>query len=183
VSFLEGATESSTTIAILDEGFSLLAADVFVNAFGPGPHGGTAPPLLLIPAGAFVKSYFVHFDPVGFASATGAVFFEPGETIIGVQTHTPLLYATDAPLGHPLATYPDAFIEFRAFETLPGVDTVTLPIDMASASFSLFAELGVDHARIITAAAIPEAAVGAYVGLAIVVAGVVRGIRRAARGR
>jgi len=99
----------------------------------------------------------VHFDPVGgsFATLTGAVFFDPGETIIGVQTHTPLLYATDGPLGEPMATYPDTFIEFRAFETLPGTDTVTLPPDMGSASFTLFAELGVDEARILTFA-VPE---------------------------
>jgi hypothetical protein len=164
-SFIEGATESSTEIFILNEGLTLLTEEVSVNAFGPGTHGGTAPPLLSIPAGSLVHSYFVHFDPVGgsFATATGAVFFEPGEIIIGVQTHTPLLYDADAPLGHPLATYPGTLIEFRAFETLPGVDGVTLPIDMASASFTLFAELGVDHARIITTA-VPEAGAWLLVG-------------------
>ena len=157
VSFLEGDTESSTVIAILDEGISVLPGDVFVNAFGVGIHDFTAPPYLLVPAGTRVQSYLVHFDPVGasFATLTGGVFFDPGETIIGVQTHTPLLYTTDGPLGDPMATYPDVFIEFRAFETLPGTDTVTLPPDMGSASFTLFAELGVDEARILTFA-VPE---------------------------
>ncbi len=157
VSFLEGATESSTSIVILDEGMTVLPSDVSVNAFGPGTHDGSAPPYLMIPAGTLVNSYLVHFDPIGstFTTLTGAVFFEPGETIIGVQTHTPLLYSTDAMLGDSMATYPDTFIEFRAFETLPGTDTVTLPIDMGSASFTLFAELGVDEARILTAP-VPE---------------------------
>jgi hypothetical protein len=57
-----------------------------------------------------------------------------------------------------LATYPGAFDMFRAFETLPGTDTVTLPVGMGSASFTLFAELGVDQARIITSPVIPEPA-------------------------
>lgn len=152
ISFETGASESSSVIAILDEGEHTLLEDVFVNAFGPGTHGGTAPPLLPIAAGTLVRSYLVHFDPLGgsFGSLAGEVFFVPGEFIIGVQTHTPLLYATDPVLGDPMATYPAVFDDFRGFETLPGPDGVTLPIDMTSASFSLFAELGVDHARIIT---------------------------------
>jgi hypothetical protein len=157
VSFLAGETESSSTIFIFDEGTTLLTEDVFVNAFGVGTHDGSAPPYLIIPAGTRVNSYLVHFDPVGtsFTTLTGTVYFEAGETILGVQTHTPLLYATDGLLGDPSATYPTAFDEFRAFETLPGTDTVTLPVAMDSASFTLFAELGVDQARILTYA-IPE---------------------------
>lgn len=154
VSFEPESFESSSTIAILDEGSSVLPGDIFVNAFGPGIHDGSAPPYLLIPEGTRVRSYHVHFDPDGgVVSLTGSVFFEPGETILGVQTHTPLLYDTDPFLGHPDATYPAGFIEFRAFESLPGTDTVELPFDMTFATFSLIAELGVDHARIIT---IPE---------------------------
>jgi hypothetical protein len=169
VSFVSGDTESSTTIAILDEGVSVLPADTFVNAFGVGVHDGTAPPYLLVPMGTRVHSYIVHFDPIGssFATLSGSVFFDPGETIIGVQTHTPLLYDTDAPLGHPMATYPP-FMEFRAFEFLPGTDTVTLPPGMASAAFTMFAELGIDQARILTTPAIPEPATLALFGLAAV---------------
>lgn len=158
VSFATGATESSTSIAILDEGITVLASDVELNVYGVGVHGDNPPPYLVVPAGTRVQSYLVHFDPIGssFATATGAVFFEPGETVIGIQTHTPLLYTTDGPLGHPLAMYPGVFDAFRGFETLPGTDTVTLPPGMGSASFTLFAELGVDHARIITSPVIPE---------------------------
>jgi hypothetical protein len=179
VSFTTGATESSTSIAILDEGITVLASDVEVNAYGIGIHGDDPPPYLIVPAGTRVQSYLVHFDPVGsgFATATGAVFFDLGETIIGVQTHTPLLYTTDGPLGHPLATYPGVFDAFRAFETLPGTDTVTLPPGMGSASFTLFAELGVDHARIITSPVIPEPS-----SIALLAAGLI-GISRLSRRR
>ena len=126
-------------------------------------------PYLTVPSGTRVHSYFVHFDPIGgsFATLTGAVFFDPGETVIGVQTHSPLLYGTDGPLGDPMATYPGTFDMFRAFETLPGTDTVTLPPGMASASFTLFAELGVDHARILTAP-VPEPSSIAVLGLVFI---------------
>lgn len=152
VTFLTGATESSTKIFILDEGIKATTADVEVNCYVPGVHGDTPGPYLIIPAGTVVNSYLVHFDPLGagFATVSGSVFFDPGEMIIGVQTHTPLLYTTDAMLGHPLAGYPGVFDAFRGFETLPGIDSMTLPPTMDSASFTLFAELGVDHARIIT---------------------------------
>ena len=180
VSFVEGDTESSTSIAILDEGVTVLSSDVSVNAFGVGAHGDSPPPYLVVPSGTPVHSYFVHFDPVGgaFATLTGAVFFDPGETVIGVQTHTPLLYTTDGPLGHPLATYPGTFDMFRAFETLPGPDSVTLPPGMGSASFTLYAELGVDHARILTSPAVPEPSSFALFGV-----GILGMIRRAYRNR
>lgn len=164
VSFVEGATESSTSIVILDEGVVTLSAAVLVNAFGVGTFGGTVPPLTSIPEGTLVNSYLVHFDPVGggFATLTGDVFFEPGEVIIGIQTHTPLLYAADPIVGDPAATYPP-FMEFRGFETLPGPDSVTIPPGMASASFTMFAELGIDHARIFTAP-VPAPAAGWLLG-------------------
>ncbi|GMV24266.1 MAG: hypothetical protein AMXMBFR58_02970 [Phycisphaerae bacterium] len=151
-SFVTGENESSSAIAILDEGLTLLPSDVELNVYTPGTHGDNPPPYLIVPAGTLVQTYLVHFDPTGtsFATLTGSVVFEPGEVIIGLQTHTPLLYVTDPLVGHPLATYPAVFDDFRGFETLPGPDSVTLPLTMASASFTLFAELGVDHARIFT---------------------------------
>jgi hypothetical protein len=170
VSFVTGATESSTSIAILDEGITVLSADVELNVYGVGVHGDDPPPYLVVPAGTRVQSYLVHFDPVGssFATLTGAVFFDLGETVIGIQTHTPLLYTTDVPLGHPLATYPGTFDAFRGFETLPGPDSVTLPPGLGSASFTLFAELGVDHARILTAP-VPEPTSFVVFGLVFIV--------------
>ncbi|MDP6545343.1 MAG: PEP-CTERM sorting domain-containing protein [Phycisphaerae bacterium] len=156
VSFLEGDTESSTIIGILDEGITFLSAGIFVNAVGPGTHTGSSAPPILIPAGAMVHTYIVHFDPAGgLASLTGSVTFDPGETIIGIQTHTPYLDTSDAVVGDPSATYPTGLLEFRAFETLPGTDTVTVPPGLGSASFALFAELSIDQARIVT---IPEPA-------------------------
>lgn len=151
----EGITESSSTIYIIDEGVSIVPAgppDLFVNAFGPGPHGDSFPPSLMLPPGAVFNTYLVHFDPAGgTVSLTGTVTFDPGETIFGIQTHTPLLYTTDGPFGHPDVTYPGAFISTRAFDTLPApADVVTIAGDLNSAIFALTAELGVDQARIFT---------------------------------
>ncbi len=151
ISFLEGATESSTAIRILDEGTSVLVGDIAVNAVGPGTHTYSAGPPLTISSGSLVHSYIVHFDPDGgVVPLLGSVTFDVGEFIIGIMTHTPYLDFSDAEVGHPLAVYPTGLLEFRAFETLPGTDSVTIAADLNSASFSLIAELGIDQARIIT---------------------------------
>jgi hypothetical protein len=151
----EGFTESSTTMFIIDEGVSMVPPgppDLFVNAFGPGMHGGSFPPSLMMPSGTLFHSYLVHFDPAGgIVSLTGSVTFDPGELIFGIQTYTPLLYTTDGPFGNPLVTYPAAFISTRGFDTLPApADMVTIAGDLNTATFSLTAELGVDQARIFT---------------------------------
>ena len=157
VSFLEGATESSTLIGILDEGVTVLPLDIFVNAVGLGTHTGSSGAPIAIPAGSMVHTYIVHFDPNGgVVMLTGSVTFDPGETILGIQTHTPYLDLADAVVGDPLATYPTGLLDFRAFETLPGTDKVTVPPSLDSASFTLIAELGIDQARIVTL--VPEPA-------------------------
>ncbi len=76
-----------------------------------------------------------------------------------------------------MATYPDTFIEFRAFESLPGLDTVTLPPGLGSASFTLFAELGVDQARILTSV-VPEPGAWLLVAIVGVAAGAAHYLRR-----
>ncbi len=166
-SFVEGALESSTEIVILDEGSKSLPVDVTVNAFGVGVHDGSTASLTTVPGGTLVHSYIVHFDPIGggFATLTGAVFFDPGETIVGIQTHTPLIDSTDAIAGHPTPTYPTALYATRGFETLPGTDTVTISPGLVSASFTLFAELGIDQARIFT---VPEPSSVALLGVGVI---------------
>ncbi len=152
-SFADGVLESSTEIVILDEGTTVLPGDVVVNAFGPGVHTGSIASTTIIPGGTWVHSYIVHFDPDGgVVTLTGDVFFDPGETIVGIQTHSPLLDFTDAIAGGPPPIYPTGTLT-RGFETLPGTDTVTIAPGLASASFTLIAELGIDEARIFT---VPE---------------------------
>ena len=175
VSFLEeGVTESSTEILVLDEGTTILPGEIFVNAVGSGLHSGSAGAPVAIAAGTLVHTYFVHFDPAGgVVTLTGEVFFDPGETILGIQTHTPWLDGADAAVGHPMATYPAVFIEFRAFETLPGTDTVFISGGLSSASFTLFAELGIDQARIVTTA-VPEPSTFALLMLGLAAFGIGR---------
>jgi hypothetical protein len=181
----EGITESSAAIFIIDEGVSIVPPgppDLFVNAFGPGPHGDSFPPSLLLPPGSIFHSYLVHFDPAGGVVAlTGGVTFDPGEVIFGIQTHTPLLYSTDGPFGHPSVVYPGAFISTRGFDTLPApADVVTIAGDLNSAIFSLTAELGVDQARIFTVP-VPEPSTAALLVVGAVMLGLAR--RRRARWR
>ena len=165
VSFIEGDTESSTVILILDEGITILPSEIFVNKVGAGLHSGSSGTPIVISAGSIVQTYIVHFDPTGgFATVTGDVLFEPGEIILGIQTHTPLLDGADGAVGDPAVTYPTGLLEFRAFETLPGIDTVT--IAPGSASFTLFAELGIDQARIVTTP-IPEPSTSALLILGL----------------
>lgn len=169
ISFIEGDTESATEILILDEGISFLLVDIFVNAVGAGLHSGSSGAPVAIPSGSLVQTYLVHFDPVsGVTTLSGGVFFEPGETIIGIQTHTPWLDGSDAAVGDPMATYPTGLLEFRAFETLPGTDMVSISGGLDSASFTLWAELGIDEARIVTTVVPePSTSVLLMLGLAI----------------
>ncbi len=156
ISFLSGATESSTEILILDEGTTVLPSDIFINAIGVGLHSGSAGAPVAIASGTLVHTYILHFDPAGgVVTLAGDVFFDPGETILGIQTHTPYLDGSDAVVGDLMAIYPTGLLEFRAFETLPGTDTVFIAPGLGSASFTLFAELGIDQARIVTTS-VPE---------------------------
>ncbi len=174
VSFIEGVTESSTEILILDEGITILPSEIFVNKVGAGLHSGSSGAAIVIPEGFLVQTYIVHFDPAGgVVTLTGGVFFEAGETIMGIQTHTPLLNGADGAVGDPMVIYPTGLSDFRAFETLPGTDTVTIAGGLGSASFTLFAELGIDEARIVTTP-IPEPSTSALLMLGLAALGVRR---------
>lgn len=158
-SFLEGDLESSTAIVVLDEGTKFLPITVTLDVAGPGTYDASPGTPSFLAAGTIVHTYFVHFDPVGaaFSSATGAVFFEPDEMIVGIQILSPSLDMSQVPpIPHPTPLYP-AGSPTRGFEFLPGTDTVTISPDLGSASFSFFAELSVDQARIFTVA-VPEPA-------------------------
>ena len=170
-SFLAEALESSTEIVIVDEGSKFLVEEIFVDAFGPGPQL-PAGPLMILPPGLFVNTYFVHFDPDGgVISLTGGVMFDPGETIIGMTLHTPYISASDGfPIGIPTTTYPTE-LATRGFETLPGIDTAFIAIDLNSVSFELIAELSVDQARIFTVF-IPEPSAFALLMGALTISGI-----------
>lgn len=152
-SLVAEAFESSTEIRIIDEGSKFLVAPLFVDGFGPGPQF-PAGVLDVLPPGLFVHTYIIHFDPDGGKiSLTGDVTFDPGEIIVGLAMHPPYLAASDGfPVGDPFITYPTGSTT-RGFETLPGIDTAFIAGDLNSVSFTLFAELKIDQARIFT---VPE---------------------------
>ncbi|MDA8746047.1 hypothetical protein N9N28_15585 [Rubripirellula amarantea] len=155
-SVVVGALESSSTIFVFDEGVSTvpLTPDLFFDHIGPGSFEGTPPPYFLMPKGAMLHSYLVHFDPVGTAHAalTGSITFDPGEAIVGIQAHTPDLYSTDGFFGDPGVTYPAGGTDLtRGFDTFITIDdTGSVAFDLNSVTFMLAAELGVDEARIFT---------------------------------
>ncbi len=160
-SVVGGALESSTSIFIFDEGTSVVPPSptlLYNVPAAPGTYGDVGPPYFALPPGAALNSYLVHFDPIGggFATLTGGVTFDPDEVVVAIQNHTPWIFGADAFFGLGTVTYPTAGSDdFRGFETLPGTDTLTIAGDLNTVSFSLFAELGVDEARIFTVM-IPE---------------------------
>jgi hypothetical protein len=155
-SVVVGALESSSTIYVFEEGLSPvpLTPDLFFDHIGPGSFEGTPPPYFPMPKGAMLYSYLVHFDPVGTAltSLTGSITFETGETIVGIQAYTPLLYSTDGFFGDPGVTYPASGTDLtRGFDTFVTIDdTGSVALDLNTVTFTLAAELGVDEARIFT---------------------------------
>lgn len=183
-SVVAGALESSGTIFVFDEGISPvpLTPDLFFDHIGPGAFEGTPPPYFLMPKGAMLHSYLVHFDPVGtsLTSLTGSITFDPGELILGIQAHTPDIFSTDLFFGAAGVTYPTAGSDdFRGFDTFVTIDdTGTVAFDLNTVTFEFAAELGVDEARIFTFNAVPEPATAA-----IVIVGVGLGLvgRRRAR--
>lgn len=180
-SVVVGALESSSTIYVFEEGVSTvpLTPDLFFDHIGPGSFEGTPPPFFLMPKGATLHSYLVHFDPVGTAltSLTGSITFEPGESIVGIQAHTPDIYSTDGFFGAAGVTYPASGTDLtRGFDTFVTIDdTGSVAFDLNTVTFMLAAELGVDEARIFTVI-VPEPS-----SFALVLVGV--GLRLARRRR
>ncbi|MGH0028927.1 MAG: PEP-CTERM sorting domain-containing protein [Myxococcota bacterium] len=181
ISLLEGDTESSTEFVILDEGPTVLSGEIFVNKVGPGLHTGSSGTPIPIATGTLVNTYIVHFDPAGgVITLSGGVTFEPDEIILGIQTHTPWLDGADGIVGDPMTTYPTGLLEFRAFESLPGLDSLTIDPSLESVSFTLIAELGIDQARIVTTV-VPEPGTASLLALglgALALRGKPAGVRR-----
>jgi hypothetical protein len=130
-----GAYESSTSIFVLDEGADFMPSTLTLDVAGAGTYDASPGTPSFLTVGTFAHSYYVHFDPVGsgFATATGAVFFEPGENIVGIQILPASLDMTQVPpIPHPTPVYPTG-VPTRGFEFLPGTDTVTIAPSLSSA--------------------------------------------------
>jgi hypothetical protein len=157
-SVVPGATESDTDILLFPEATqTMLGAPVAVDISVPGFYSfpGSAPfSPGVIPAGATVDSYFLHFDRVsatGFARLSGSATFDC--PIVGVIVLTANLDASDASLGRAGTTYPTGAAPARGLEF---EENVTLSADRLTLSVELEIQAGtagdntVDQIRIIT---------------------------------
>jgi hypothetical protein len=103
-----------------------------------------------IPAGKFVNSHLVHFDPVGSSSSpvvsvSGSVNFD-GE-ILGLFTTNDGLDNTDATFGLSGTQYPTG--ENRKLDE-GGVNVDTATVDGSNLAVELRASFGIDQVRVIT---------------------------------
>ena len=91
-----GAIQSNLDIFTFNERCVLLAADLPVD-------GG------FIPAGTWVKSHFIHSDPLAVSALGGSVQF--ASPILAVISTTADLYSSDPILGKSQVDYPPAGME------------------------------------------------------------------------
>ena len=73
----------------------------FFDHVGPGSFEGTPPPFFLMPKGALLHSYLVHFDPVGATPTmlTGSITFDP-TTMSLIVRQTAEVHMMLGGLGH-----------------------------------------------------------------------------------
>lgn len=158
-SVVHGAVESDThALGFFERGAVTLAGAVQVDATAPGTYtsdasltGGS------VEAGQKVRSFFVHFDPVGTQSVRnrdGFVTFDA--PILGVIATTTKLNNSDVSLGAPGTTYPTGTDGLRGLEMNP--DNFTISADRRTVSFSMAASTTVDQFRVLTDAegVVPE---------------------------
>ena len=157
-----GALESSSVARIFEEKGDLpLAADLLVDLSGPGAYPPGTPTSSTISAGTRVRSYFLHFDPVGgnLARADGSMSFDAN--IFGIIYQSASLDSTDVILGFDDTFYPSPGSNVtRGAELDPIRDSLAISTDLRTITFSLGADLGIDQIRVITAIPDPAVATG-----------------------
>jgi len=152
--------ESNTEIRAFRELQNVeLTTDLLVDISVPGTvptADGQSPEF--IPPGTKVRSYMLHFDPVGRPQNTvgvsGSITF--GDEILGIIARSPTLLDTDFLLGLPGVIYPRGdHSEMRRLEINPSdigtptMDIVTLSSDRRTLSVILHAGPSLDQARIL----------------------------------
>jgi len=158
-------TESNTDILLFYEATTLLQADLLADWIPPETDPvGPATTEGYITAGTLVKSYLLHFDPVGspwpYVKASGSVMFNDEEIIGLIFTHAQL-NASDAIVGDEDTIYPTG--EGRRTE-IPGYGGFNDPrpddmtMDWLNALLQVDFQTGphVDQVRILTIARTTE---------------------------
>ncbi|MBX7074085.1 MAG: hypothetical protein K1X71_13150 [Pirellulales bacterium] len=157
-SVLPGVLESNTDAYRFDEQQVLLGVAVAVDIATPGLYDNSNPDDPgVIPAGTWVRSYFLHRDPVGsaFGVVTGTVI-SPTK-VLGIIFSDANLDATDPLVGALGTTYPTG-TGFRGME-IPFIitpDEIFWDGNQVTVSFESDAALVVDQIRVL--AEIPEPA-------------------------
>jgi hypothetical protein len=163
--------ESDTTAFLFEEQLDdVLAAGADVNITSPGAYATTASLTPgTIPAGTKVDSFYYHSDPVGSTDPTlrtysGTITFDT--PVLGIAVLEPRLDQTNLLLGFPGTLYSTTL---QGLELGPPLqDSVSLSADRRTITILNVANTAADDIRIIAAAAaVPEPATLALVGLGL----------------
>ncbi|HUF49396.1 MAG TPA: Ig-like domain-containing protein, partial [Longimicrobiales bacterium] len=141
-----GAQESSTQIIAFREGERALDARGVLDITVPGAYTSSTPlSQAYLQGGYDVTSWFLHFDPIGSATAavTGSITFD--DPVVGIIVYGPNLVATDL-LGAAETTYPTQ----ASGRGLESPDVITLSADRRTVTLDLESGTTVDQVRILT---------------------------------
>jgi hypothetical protein len=142
------------------------AATVPINASEPGIYNAYADfDDQLVPVSGKVRSYFLHFDPVGtdLSQLKGTITFN--QPIVGVIGRSLTLEETDASFGAPGTLYPtDRFNREPEYWDRGTYDFFEIGSDWRTLSFRWEVTTDIDQLRVVTA--VPEPGVAAMAGCA-----------------
>ena len=158
-SVVEGNLESNDTIFWFFERQTVLQDELFVDIDSAGTYPvPNSPGNFTISKDTPVRSYFIHFDPVGTPSEIvniGGSFTFP-YPILGIIVSDARLSATDGILGAPSTTYPtNSAFRGLEFGTGSAVDILYFNGDRDITEISFTSLTGVDQVRVITAVPVP----------------------------
>ncbi len=146
-------TQSSTVAFLFPESSGLvLTAPLDVDLTTPGSYATQASVTPgTIAAGTRVRSWLIHFDPVGGANQTVDATVTFDHEILGLAILVPSLEASDAVVGDASVAYPAAGSDPNRSVELANQDEIRWGDDNRSLELILTAGTGTDQVRVILA--------------------------------